>query len=168
MVSPSCRSMPPEQRLTVLPAASVVRRALAPAAWLVLEELARTAGHGGVAMTNVRGLAAELGVSKDTAARALQRLIAARLVERTENRDTDTGQFGTVAYRVDLAAAGLEVTSATTTAPGSSDDVAPSPPGSVEPTPPPKPSSTEAEKRSVVRRPKATLTDTDQLRLFRG
>jgi DNA-binding transcriptional MocR family regulator len=160
--------MPPEGRLAVLPAASVVRRALAPSAWLMLEELARAAGHDGMAVTNVRVLAADLGKSKDTAARALQRLIAAGLVERTENRDTGTGQFGTVAYRVDLVAAGLEVASDTTTAPGSSNGVASQPPQPVELTPPPKTSSTEAEKRSVARRPKATLTDTDQLELFRG
>ena len=160
--------MRPESRLTVLPAASVIRRALAPSAWLVIEELARAAGDDGVATANVRQLAADLGMSKDTAARALQRLIAAGLVERTENRDTGTGQFGTVAYRVDLVAAGLEVASNTSKAPETSDDVVPGPPRSVELTPPPTTSRTEAEKRSVARRLKATLTDTDQLKLFRG
>ncbi len=158
--------MPPEQRLTVLPAASSVRRALAPSAWLVLEELALSFDGEGTATTNVRLLAAELGMSKDTVARALQRLIAAGLVERTEYRGLGTGQFGTVAYRVELVAAGLEVASDTTTASGSNDDVAPGPPRSIELTPPPKCSSTEAEKRSVARRPKATLADTDQLQLF--
>ena len=160
--------MPPEHRLTVLPAARVVRRVLAPSAWLVLEELAHTVDGDGTATTNVRQLAAELGMSKDTAARALQRLIAAGLVERTENRDTGTGQFGTIAYRVDLVAAGLAVASGTTTPSGSSDDVASSPPRSVELTRRPKTSGIEAEKRSVARRPKATLTETDQLELFRG
>lgn len=152
----------------MLPAASVARRALAPSAWLVLEELARTAGDGGVAMTNVRRLAADLGMSKDTAARALQRLIAAGLVERTENRDMDTGQFGNIAYRVDLAAAGLEVASDTPAASGSSDGLASGVPRSVQPAPKPKTSSTEAEKRSVARRPRANLAETDQLELFRG
>jgi DNA-binding transcriptional MocR family regulator len=129
--------MRPESRLTVLPAASVVRRTLAPSAWLVLEELARTAGDDDMAVTNVRVLAADLGLSKDTAARALERLIAAGLVERTENRDTGTGQFGTVAYRVDLVAARLEVASNTSTSPETSDDVAaPGAPRSVELTPP--------------------------------
>lgn len=162
------RSMRPESRVTVLASASVVRRALAPSAWLVLEELARTASDDGMAVTNVRVLAADLGMSKDTAARAMQGLIAAGLVERTENRDTGTGQFGTVAYRVDLVAAGLEVTSHTPTAPDTTDDVGPRPPRSVDLTPRPKASTTEAEKRSGARRTKATLTETDQLELFRG
>ena len=67
-----------------------------------------------------------------------------------------------------LGAAGLEVASLTSTAPGESGDVAPSPPGSVEPTPPLKTSRTAPEKRSVARHPKATLAETDQLELFRG
>lgn len=152
----------------MLAAATVVRRALTPSTWLVLEELARTAGDGGVATTNVRQLAVDLGMSKDTAARALQRLVAAGLVERTEIRDMDTERFGSVAYRVDLVAAGLEVASTTWTAHDTNDDAPMGPRRSVELTPAPMTSNTEAEKRSVARRRKATLTDTDQLELFRG
>jgi DNA-binding transcriptional MocR family regulator len=101
--------MPPERRLVVTARAASFRRALAPSAWVVLEELALAADPVGIATTNSRRLAGDLGLSKDTASRAVQRLIAAGLVERIERRDDSTGRFRAIAYRVDLAAAGLLV-----------------------------------------------------------
>jgi DNA-binding transcriptional MocR family regulator len=101
--------MPPDRLLAVTTKASAVRRSLAPSAWAVLEELVLTADAEGVAVTSSRQLAESLGISKDTAARSLQRLMAAALVERIEQRDPATGRFGTVAYAVDIGAAGLEL-----------------------------------------------------------
>jgi hypothetical protein len=107
--------MPPDRLLTVSATAAEVRRELSPAAWLVLEQLALVIDDERVAVTNTRVLAAELGMSKDTAARALRVLTGQRLVERIDGRDLATGQFGSVVYRVDLAAAGLEVSTPPTT-----------------------------------------------------
>lgn len=101
--------MPPDRQLVVTARAATVRRSLTPSAWLVLEELAVGADTVGIATTNSRRLAADLGISKDTASRAMQRLIAAGLVERIEGRNDSTGRFGAIAYRVDLAEAGLLV-----------------------------------------------------------
>jgi len=105
----SCRPMPPDRRLVVTARAAPLRRSLTPSAWVVLEELALGADAVGVATTSSRRLAGDRGMSKDTASRAMQRLIAAGLVERIERRDDSTGRFGAIAYRVDLAAAGLLV-----------------------------------------------------------
>jgi DNA-binding transcriptional MocR family regulator len=103
--------MPPDRVLTVTPTAAGVRRSLSPTVWLVLEQLALTSDHDGTAITNARRLAAELGMSKDTAARALRVLTGQGLVERIDGRDRTNGQFGSIAYRVDLVAAGLETSS---------------------------------------------------------
>ncbi|MBW3547437.1 MAG: helix-turn-helix domain-containing protein [Actinobacteria bacterium] len=67
-------------------AGRVVCRAVGTTAWAVLCELALDAeadAHGNlVAATNVRRIAGDLGISKDTAARALSRLVDAGLVVR--------------------------------------------------------------------------------------
>lgn len=101
--------MLPERQLVVTARAAPVRRSLAPSAWVVPEEVALGADTRGVAATNSRRLAGDLGISKDTAARAMRCLIAAGLVERIERRDDSGGRFGAIADRVDLAAAGLIV-----------------------------------------------------------
>ncbi len=49
------------------------------------------------AVTNVRHIALQLGISKDTAARALRRLADAGLVERQHHRD-ETGAFTASVY----------------------------------------------------------------------
>ena len=83
--------------------AAELRRRLGPTAWVVLEELlADVSGPGDpVVRTNVRQLAARLGLSKDTAARALRRLRSAGLVERQDARQA-SGAFGPVSYVVRL------------------------------------------------------------------
>ena len=101
--------MPPDRQLVVTARGASHRRSLAPSAWVVLEELALGADTLGVATTNSRRLAGDLGLAKDTTSRAMKRLIAAGLVERIERRDDSTGRFGAIAYRVDLTAAGLLV-----------------------------------------------------------
>jgi len=138
--------MPPDRRLVVTARAASIRRSLASSAWVVLEELALGADADGVATTNSRRLAGDLGMSKDTASRGMQRLIAAGLVERIERRDDSTGRFGAIAYRVDLAAAGLLVE------PGNDPRAEPAAPPDV-PMPPPLPAALRRPTSRVKRRP---------------
>lgn len=89
--------------LVVASACRPLRRALDPAAWVVFEELvlgaeARSDGAQ-VAATSVRHLARELGLGKDTVARALGRLIGASLVVRERARGAG-GTFAAVRYVV--------------------------------------------------------------------
>ncbi|MBW3651478.1 MAG: helix-turn-helix domain-containing protein [Actinobacteria bacterium] len=74
------------QGLLLTAAGRVVCRAVGTTAWAVLADIALDAeadAHGNlVAATNVRRIAANLGMSKDTAARALGRLVDAGLVVR--------------------------------------------------------------------------------------
>ena len=83
-------------------AASELRRALGPTAWMVLEEL--LLGSTGpvdacVASVSVRALAASLGLAKDTAGRAIRRLRDAGLVTVTQQR-TVAGIFDTGTYLI--------------------------------------------------------------------
>lgn len=145
--------MPPEQALVVGPAAAGWRRALTPSAWLVLEELAIGASEDAVLSTNVRRLGAGLGLSKDTVARALRVLIRAGLVERVDERDASSGRFGAVVYRVDRAAAGLEVT-----------DAQPTP--TAVPSGSRRPATSSRSRRPT--RPTASASSIGQLDLFDG
>ena len=82
--------------------ASEVRRRLGPTAWGVLEEL--LAGSTGPSShcrssTTVRSLAAAIGMSKDTVARAVKRLTAAGIVVAEQTR-TPAGAFGRGTYRI--------------------------------------------------------------------
>lgn len=91
-----------------------LRAATGAGDWAVLEDLLLDATFDErgalVAVTNVRRLAANLGVSKDTAARALRRLAEVGLVARHEQR-ADRGTFATVAYAVSIdLLAGLTLT----------------------------------------------------------
>ncbi len=86
------------------PAAPAIRRALGPVAWVVLESLAeRSVDRSGapVSEMSVRGLADEIGLAKDTIARAIQRLQRAGLVSRIDARLTD-GRFGHGCYVLDI------------------------------------------------------------------
>ena len=81
-------------------AASELRRALGPTSWMVLEELLlRSTGPADacVVRVSVRGLAASLGLAKDTVGRAIRRLRAAGLVTIAQQR-TDAGIFDTGTY----------------------------------------------------------------------
>lgn len=89
-------------RLTLDAEVAATRRELGPLAWFVLEELALRAspeGEAGVlsAPAGVRDLAAALGISKDTAARGVARLIEKRVVRREVERDR-AGRFGSSRY----------------------------------------------------------------------
>ena len=86
------------------PSRRELRRQLGPVAWCALEDMAEDAhvdplGRR-VAVTSVRRLAANLGVSKDTAARALLRLRHVGLVEPLAAPRGDTGRFGHATYLV--------------------------------------------------------------------
>jgi DNA-binding transcriptional ArsR family regulator len=91
--------------LLVTPESRQARRRLGTTAWAVLEDVALDAyrdDHGRLlAVTNVRRIACHLGISKDTAARALVRLADAGLVERQRLRN-DTGAFTASVYVVHL------------------------------------------------------------------
>ena len=83
-------------------AASELRRRLGPLAWVVLE-LAVSKSCDGVASVSARSIAAALGVSKDTAARAVRRLTDAGLMQRLE-RHGDDGRFRAGRYRLFVGA----------------------------------------------------------------
>ncbi|MGH9247683.1 MAG: MarR family transcriptional regulator [Acidimicrobiales bacterium] len=117
-------------KLVVTGEARAFRSALGVTAWAVLEELALEAvidGDGAlVAHTNVRAVAAQLGVSKDTAARAIARLTRASVVRRVVAERGARGALPTSSYVIDLTeVAGVsvdintptELTHATATAP---------------------------------------------------
>ena len=93
-----------DRALTLGPAAASVRREVGPIAWAVLECLATAAeDRSGVTVSyvSVRGVAGELGLAKDTVARALRRLAAQRLVTHVPARDDD-GRFGSSHYRLTI------------------------------------------------------------------
>jgi hypothetical protein len=105
-------TMPPDGRLILDVGAAQWRRQLSPSAWVVLEELA-TQSAGAEISTSVRGLAPAVGLANDTTARALNRLIAAGLIDRRETRDR-AGHFASAVYRVHLECAGLVMVDAPT------------------------------------------------------
>lgn len=92
--------------LLVTDASVELRRSLGIAAWAVLEDVAldSVVDESGrlVAVTNVRRIAARLGISKDTAAAALARLAGRGLVERRSVGRSDGGRFGRSVYAVCL------------------------------------------------------------------
>ena len=90
--------------LTLGPAANTMRRDLGPIAWAVLECVAAAAvDHAGVTVSyiSVRGVADELGLAKDTVARALRRLADEQLVAHVPAR-ADDGRFGPSHYRLTI------------------------------------------------------------------
>ena len=123
--------MPAEQRRLVIRVDDVVclRRTVGPLAWVLLEVLASNS-EPGAGSTRVRyssrSLAEEVGVSKDSVARALRVLTEAGVVFRVDHRDELSGRFVATSYAVDLQAAGLEVVAV-------SQDGDPVPPEQAEP-----------------------------------
>src|SRR5207248_4256942 len=78
-----------ERRIVLADDARRLRRLLGATAWAALEDLltdAASADDELTACSNVRRVAAQVGVSKDTAARAISRLIRAGIVERGHMR----------------------------------------------------------------------------------
>jgi hypothetical protein len=80
------------------------RRAVGPAAWVVLEELVALAladANGRwCASTSIRGLAAELGLGRDSVDAALRRLRLAGVVTFAAPRRPADGRFGAGRYLV--------------------------------------------------------------------
>jgi DNA-binding transcriptional MocR family regulator len=95
----------PASGVVVTAAGRVVCRAVGATAWAVLCDVtldAQPDAHGRlVVATNVRRIADHLGISKDTAARALARLTNAGLIGRQSGRSS-TGRFTASAYVVHL------------------------------------------------------------------
>src|SRR4051794_19916617 len=80
-----------------------LRRIVGPVAWAVFADLMDDTEQGDgscVARTSVRRLANNLGIGKDTAARALTRLAASGLIERMEQQHDANGRFSIVGYRI--------------------------------------------------------------------
>jgi hypothetical protein len=92
-------------------AAAPLRRSLRPLAWCVLEHLVATSTTGADGRTveaPVRALAAELGVAKNTAHRALVALTRVGVVE-PERRRGAGGAFEPSCYRLHLSPDVLDV-----------------------------------------------------------
>ena len=97
---------PAGRNVVLTTGASGVRRALAPTAWMVLEELLlRSNSFGGefIADVSVRALGRSLGLSKDTVARAIRQLHGGGLVTVSQRR-TDIGRFESGSYVLALPA----------------------------------------------------------------
>ncbi len=107
---PAARDQPrvDGRQLVLTDAARGLRRQLGPTAWTVLEELLldATDGEPMVVETHVRRIADGVGISKDTAARALRRLIAHGVVTRRSARDLRSGCFGHSVYVLHLEGIG--------------------------------------------------------------
>ena len=83
-----------------------LRRALGPMAWVVFEEVLHASQPADTGSTSscalsVRDVAQRVGLDKDTVARAVQRLVAAGLVARSQDRTT-AGTFARTTYLVSI------------------------------------------------------------------
>jgi DNA-binding transcriptional MocR family regulator len=82
------------------PESTDVIRAVAPLAWVVLTHLYGSPTAASRSVTaSTRTLATDLGLSKDTCARALRTLRSAGLIAVDTTR-TEHGRFGTIRYRL--------------------------------------------------------------------
>ena len=93
---------------------AALRRDLGPTAWCALECLLERGDGGAVAVASVRSLAADLGVAKNTAHRALAALVQAGIAEAVQGRSAD-GRFRPGGYRLHLG--DLLASTSTTPAP---------------------------------------------------
>jgi len=100
--------------IVVHPAAVSLRRELGAQAWSALEVLVATSEPSAstTVVMSARALAVELGVSKNTAARALVTLTAARLVALRQTR-ASTGTFEAGSYHLTVDAALITVDTST-------------------------------------------------------
>lgn len=91
-----------------------VRSKVGPVAWVILEELVGCGEDRPRSVhvaTTVRRLAEAVGLSKDTVASGLRRLMREGLVTREDQRDRSSGCFGRSLYKVDLSRTGLRTSS---------------------------------------------------------
>ena len=91
--------------VTVLPGAAHLRRVVGPTAWVVLETLLHDAEPTGsdeyVAHRSIRDVAAEIGLAKDTVARAIRALREVGLISHAQCR-TGAGTFDPGRYAISL------------------------------------------------------------------
>ena len=91
--------------VTVLPGAAHLRRVVGPTAWVVLETLLQdaepTSSDEYVAHRSIRDLAAEIGLAKDTVARAIRALREVGLISHAQCR-TGAGTFDPGRYAISL------------------------------------------------------------------
>jgi hypothetical protein len=102
-VTPAAGAVAPSVSLRLSPASRELRRTLGPTAWAVLEELllgSTQVPEAPIAATSVRRLAEDLSVSKDTAARALKRLIGHGLLVRRPGGHSASGRFNSGGYEI--------------------------------------------------------------------
>lgn len=81
--------------------AAALRRCLGPVPWCALECLIERSDDGCSVEASVQLVAAELGVAKNTAHRALRAVVLAGLVTAEQQR-TDGGRFRSGRYRLHL------------------------------------------------------------------
>ena len=116
----------------VFPSSRAVKRAVGVTAWAILEDIALDAQldvEGRlVAETNVRRIAVNLGLAKNTVAKHLGRLREHGFVLHEEGRDREAGRFETARYVLDPTAA-LERFTVTPSREGSSSPRRSSPAG---------------------------------------
>ena len=99
--------MSTERRLVLTAGTVELRRRLDPSAWVVFGQLLlESTGNGDTAeaSVSVRSLAAQLGLAKDTVARALNRLRQAGLVDASQSR-TAAGVYATGCYTLTIPTA---------------------------------------------------------------
>jgi DNA-binding transcriptional MocR family regulator len=96
--------------------ATELRRALGPTPWIVLEEMLRRSDGACTAQVSVRSLAAALGLSKDTVARAITRLRATGVVVAMQSR-ASSGAFDAGVYRIVVPSDVLPIAPVTTEQP---------------------------------------------------
>jgi DNA-binding transcriptional MocR family regulator len=96
---------PSANAVTVLPGAAHLRRAIGPTAWVVLEALVQsadsTATDDFMTRQSIRDLAVELGLAKDTVARAVRVLREVGLLSHTQGRG-NAGVFEPGRYVISL------------------------------------------------------------------
>ncbi len=78
-----------------------MRRSLGPVAWCVLECLLERSDDGRTSTASVRAIAADVGVAKNTAQRAIAHLVNAGLAEPVQERDA-RGRFCPGRYSLHL------------------------------------------------------------------
>ncbi len=96
--------MSTERRIVLTAGTVELRRRLDPTAWVVFEQLLLESTHRGDerrASVSVRSLATQLGLAKDTVARALNRLRRAELIDASQSR-TATGVYATGTYTLTI------------------------------------------------------------------
>jgi DNA-binding IclR family transcriptional regulator len=78
---------------------AAMRRSLGPVAWCVLECLLERSEDGRTSTASVRAIAADVGVAKNTAQRAIASLVRAGVAESVQDRDA-SGRFRPGRYRL--------------------------------------------------------------------